>query len=47
MKIEGIIEEDEEFSETLMNRAPNNALEEYTYPQEGEGDLKVMIKNIK
>ena len=40
MKIEGIIEEDEEFSETLMNRAPNNALEESTYPQEGEEDLK-------
>ena len=37
-----------------MNRAPNDALEEYTYPQEGEEDLKKinpimngMIKNTK
>ena len=40
MKIKNLIEEDEELSETLINRAPNDALEESTYPQEGEEDLK-------
>ena len=39
-QIEDLIEEDEELSETPMNRAPNNALEESTFPQEGEEDLK-------
>ena len=39
VQIEDLIEEDEELSESPKNRAPNNALEESTYPQEGE-DLK-------
>ena len=40
MQIEDLIEEDEELSETPTNRAPNDALEESTYPQEGEDNLK-------
>ena len=40
MEIEDLIEEDEELSESLTNRASNDALEESTYPQEGEEDLK-------
>ena len=34
------LEEDEEMLESPTNRARNDALEEYTYPQEGEEDLK-------
>ena len=37
-QIEDLIKEDEGLSETPTNRAPNNALEESTYPQEGEDD---------
>ena len=40
VQIKDLIKEDEELSETPTNRAPNNALEESTYPQEGEEDLK-------
>ena len=40
MQIKDLIEEDEELSELPTNRAPNNALEDSTYPQEGEEDLK-------
>ena len=35
-QIKDLIKEDEELSESPTNRAPNNALEESTYPQEGE-----------
>ena len=38
--IENLIEEDEGLSETLMNRALNDALDKSTYTQEGEEDLK-------
>ena len=40
MQIEDFIDKDERLSETPMNRAPNDALEKSTYPQEGEEDLK-------
>ena len=40
MQIEDLIKEDEELLESPTNRAPNDALEESTYPQEGEEDLK-------
>ena len=40
VQIEDLIEEDEKLLETLMNWAPNDTLEESTYPQEGEDDLK-------
>ena len=40
MQIEDIIEEDEELLELLTNGVSNDALEESTYPQEGEEDLK-------
>ena len=40
VKIEDLIGEDEELSETPTNRAPNDALEGSAYPQEGEEDLK-------
>ena len=39
-QIKDLIEEDKELSESPTNRAPNDALEESTYPQEGEEDLK-------
>ena len=39
-QIKDLIEEDEEGSESLMNRAPNDALDESAYPQKGEEDLK-------
>ena len=39
-QIEDLIDEDEELLETLMNRAPNDALEESTFHQEGEENLK-------
>ena len=39
-QIENLVEEDEESSETPMNRASKDALYEATYPQEGEDDLK-------
>ena len=35
-QIKDLIEEDEELSEILTNRAPNDALEESTHPQEGK-----------
>ena len=40
MQIEDLIEEDEELSESPTNRAPNYALEEFTYPQEWEDEMK-------
>ena len=40
VKIKDLIKEDEEASESLTNRAPNDALDKSTYPQEGEEDLK-------
>ena len=40
VQIKDLIEEDEEASEKPMNRAPNGALDESIYPQEGEEDLK-------
>ena len=40
MQIEDLVEEDEEVSETPTNRAPMDGLDESTYPQEGEDDLK-------
>ena len=39
-QIEELIEEDEELSELLINGAPDDALEDTTYPREGEEDLK-------
>ena len=39
-QIKDLIEEDEELSETPMNKTPNDAVEESAYPQEGEEDLK-------
>ena len=39
-QIKDLIKEDEELSETPMNRAPNDALDKSTYTQEGEEDLK-------
>ena len=39
-QIKDLLEEDEELSESLTNRAPNDALKESTYSQEGEEDLK-------
>ena len=35
VQIKDLIEEDEELSETPMNKTPNDALEESAYPQEG------------
>ena len=40
MQIEELIEEDEELSELPIDGAPNDALNNTTYPQEGEEDLK-------
>ena len=40
VKIEELTEEDEELSETPTNREPMDGLDESTYPQEGEDDLK-------
>ena len=39
-QIEDLIEEDEELSELPISGAPNDALENTTYPREGEEDLK-------
>ena len=39
-QIEELIEEDEELSELPIDGAPNDALNNTTYPQEGEEDLK-------
>ena len=39
-QIEDFIKEDEELSETLTNRAPEDVPEKSAYPQEGEEDLK-------
>ena len=39
-QIEDLIEEDEDLSELLINGAPNDALNNTTYPWEGEEDLK-------
>ena len=39
-QIKDLIEENEETSESLTSRAPNDALDEVTYPQEGEEYLK-------
>ena len=38
-QIEELIKEDEELSELPINGTPNDALEDTTYPQEGEEDL--------
>ena len=39
-QIEVLIEEDEELSELPINGAPDDALDNTTYPSEGEEDLK-------
>ena len=39
MQIEDLIKEDEEKLESLMNRAPNDALDESMYPWKGEEGL--------
>ena len=39
-QIEDLIEEDEELSELPINGAPDDALDNTTYPREEEEDLK-------